>query len=137
MLVSIEKSAEEDLEKLWEEDEAAAADIEVLLAELENGPEWLWRMTRPEGWSNYSVPLFDTRPFRALYKKGMDVFRIKPLDVGSLAKSYRVLYACDNRNDHIHVLAIVHRSFNYAQDHKITRRIRREYDCLLGRHSAY
>uniref|UniRef100_E6QX21 Addiction module toxin RelE n=1 Tax=mine drainage metagenome TaxID=410659 RepID=E6QX21_9ZZZZ len=43
---------------------------------------------------------------------------------------YRIVYAYEPGTLQFHVLAIVHRDFNYETDHEITQRIRKAYNEL-------
>jgi hypothetical protein len=40
---------------------------------------------------------------------------------------YRVVYAYEPQTLQYHVLAVVHRDFDYKRDHEITNRIRKAY----------
>lgn len=126
MRVIVERGAEKDLDLLYMQDEDAAADIDVLLETLDEGPDWLWRITRPEGYRHYGEPQFDVVKFEEFWKKNFNLFRIKPLHVNH-AKGYRVLYACNYHTDTIHILAVVNREFKYDAEHQIVKRVVQDY----------
>lgn len=130
MQVVVEPNAIADLDVLWEQDEDAAADIEVLLEALEECPDWLWRLTRPEGYRHYGDPQFDVVKFEELWRKKLNLFRIKPL-LNPLTSGYRILYACDHRTDTLHVLAVVGKEADtYATSNPIIQRVVADYNRL-------
>lgn len=127
MLVVVEQNAIADLDALWEQDEEAAADMEVLLEALEECPDWVWRLTRPEGYRHYPEPQFDTVKFEEFWHQNLNLFRIRPLFNPQLV-NYRILYACDNHTDTLHILAIMGREADtYDPRNPIVQRIIADY----------
>lgn len=129
MRISVEPGAEEDLDRLWDEDEDVAADIAVLLESLEEGPDWLWKLTRPEGYRHYGEPQFDTVKFSEFWKQNFNLYRLKPICSPTIG-GYRIIYACNNHTDTVHVLAIVSRDFNYDANSDIVKRVVADYAAL-------
>lgn len=129
MQIFVGQGAGNDLDNLYLSDEDAAADIEVLLQELESGPEWLWKLSRPEGYRNYTTPCVDSTKFLELWNKGYNLFRLKVYNAPHV-RNYRILYACDFHTDTIHILAVVNRDFDYDPHHPIVKRVIADYNGL-------
>lgn len=64
------------------------------------------------------------------WKVGYNIWRLKVWEMPHGSLPYRIVYAYEPKLLRYHVLAIVHRSFNYKPDHEITKRILKAYDDL-------
>lgn len=128
--VLISKAAKSDLDELWENDEDSAAEIETALDEIANDPRLADRLAERK-FRNIDVPSFDVDVFQALWKTGLNIFRLKFWDWTGGLVPYRVLYAYHAQANTCYVLAVVPRDFNYDISHPIVTRVRADYE-LLG-----
>lgn len=120
--------AEADLEKLWSSDNAAAADLTVLVEELRDNQVTLAAMhvhQRMEGRVHISR-LLEMRARR------LDLWRLKvyELDDPKQIVPYRIVYAYDNANKIYYIIAYMHRSVDYERDPEFSRRIQNAYKNL-------
>lgn len=129
MNVYVSESAELDLDDIYAVDVDGAAEIETALEEIGNDPSLMVRLTERK-YRNIDAPSFDVDVFEALWRKGLNLYRLKFWDWTGGLLPYRVLYAHDPRSDSIHVLAVVPRDFNYDIQHPIVARVRAEYEQL-------
>lgn len=60
----------------------------------------------------------------------MDLWRLKIWDLEKGRFNYRIIYAYQISNHCFHMLAVVHRDFNYEPNHPITKRILNDYSEL-------
>ncbi len=68
--------------------------------------------------------------WQAFWRIGYDLWRLKIWTEPKGSLGYRIVYAYEPRSLQYHVLAIVHRDFNYERDHAITQRILKAYKDL-------
>lgn len=61
---------------------------------------------------------------------GYNLWRLKIWMVPKGSLRYRIVYAYEPKSLHYHVLAVVHRGFDYKRDHEITSRILKAYKDL-------
>ncbi len=124
--------AEQELDNLWEQDENAAADIETALEEISSNP-LIFNHLSDKKYRHIGKPGqadFESQAFEALYRKGLNLFRLKFWDVNGAVINYRVIYAHHPQADCFYILAVVNRDFNYDITHPIVQRVRRDYDSL-------
>ncbi len=124
-------SAEADLDRIFEEDEDAAADIAAFLEEAQKNQETLDNLTR-RGYISYgdwpySVDEWqETKGSRYRY----NLWRLRLLWLTGAAARYRIVYAFHPGEYRYYVLAIVDRDFQYDAQDERSRRIFAEYDAL-------
>lgn len=121
--------ATDDLEELWDEEPQAAARITAFLEELESNQDLLDRLTQ-HNFGAYHLEDFHVSKWFEHWNKGQDIWRLKIWDLEDVGLKYRIIYAFLPNNHQHHVLAIVHRDFDYETDHPITQRILEAYQQL-------
>ena len=124
--IEITDPAKLDLDRLYDEDEDAAAEIETALDEISNDQRLLERLTTKK-FRSPDTPDFDVDRFEELWQQGLNLFRLKFWDWEGGLLPYRVLYAYDPRNDIYHVLAVVHRDHAYNTKHPTVQRVVSQY----------
>jgi len=125
----LEPGAEDDLDRLWDVDEDAAATILVLLDELENGAPEVERLFQ-KGFRRLDDPAFDVDRFEEFWRQGLNLLRLKLWDHGGSLVPYRILYAYDPRFESYHALAIIDRDFAYDSNHPTVQRVVADYEAL-------
>lgn len=121
--LALHEEAEREIEDLWDEDEAAAADITVLLEELRDDQRLLRALlTHRREEESFNVSrLFHWQDF------GWNVWRIKLLKPLTGALDYRLIYALDENREIIYILTLMHRDVNYERDENVKQRIVERY----------
>ncbi|MBV2234497.1 MAG: hypothetical protein KUL75_03020 [Sterolibacterium sp.] len=125
----IHNDAEDDLERLWDSEPAAAAQVAVLLEELEGNPDLLDRLTQQD-FGAYGLEDFHVSKWKEQQRKGRNLWRLKIWDLEDKGIRYRIVYAFMPRQQDYSVLGIVPREFDYDASHEITRRIVAAYENL-------
>ncbi len=125
----IHDDAEDDLERLWESEPTAAAQIGVLLEELEGNPDLLDRLTQQD-FGAYELEDFHVSKWQEQQRQGRNLWRLKIWDLEKMGIRYRVVYAFMPRQQDYSVLGIVPRKFDYDASHELTRRIIAAYENL-------
>lgn len=120
--------AEADLDRLFDEQEEAAASIAVFLDEAKSNQSTLENLSR-NGFIQFDDPKFDVKEWVEQKKSKRNLWRLRLWTVKS-ASSYRVVYAFHPVQMRYYVLGIVHRDFDYAAGHATTHRILDAYDAL-------
>lgn len=127
--IVITDPAIDDLDRLYEEDEDAAAEIETALEEIANDQRLLESLTQKK-FKSLGTPEFDVDKFEELWQQGLNLLRLKFWDWQGSVIPYRVLYAYAPRADIYYVLAVVERNHAYDTKHPTVLRVRRQYDAL-------
>jgi hypothetical protein len=127
--IYLDRGARDDRERLWNEDEDAAATIDALLQEANQDPQILTLFTAHDYGKDHSARFHVSRWY-AQQNKGRNLWRLKVWDLECAGLQYRVVYALDPLDQDYYVLGIVDRSFDYDEDHPITKRILAAYDRL-------
>lgn len=125
----VHEEAEADLEALWRTDAAAAALVTVLLEELE-GDQVLLDALTDHKFTHNTDPRFDISRWESFWRRGKDLWRLRPYFEPGAGPSCRVIYAYLPRRRRYCVLAIVPRDFDYDPQHALTQRILASYDQL-------
>lgn len=125
----IHADAEEDLRNLVATDSRLAARLLALLQEVEGDPNLLAMLTAQD-FGTDQRELFHAGRWQEFWQKGMDLWRLKFWELEHQGIAYRVVYALKRGTGEHHVLAVVHRSFDYDPGHPITRRVLSAYDDL-------
>ena len=125
----INPDAEDDLERLWRLDRWSATRIIALLEEIEGNDDLLDRLS--QDYFHRDAPRqFDVRRWVEAWNSGSNLFRLKVWDPNDDLLPYRVIYAFLPNQSEYHVLAVVHREWNYDPEHKLSHRIFQAYDEL-------
>jgi hypothetical protein len=126
----ISETASADLEALWEQDPAAGALIEAIFDELEVDQTLLDALTA-HGFVNRDDPQFDVQKWVAMWRRGINLWRLKPFDIDGRSVPYRVIYAYVPAKRRYVVLGIVPREFDtYEPQNERAQRILAEYSEL-------
>lgn len=127
--IVITDPAKDDLDRLYDEDEDAAAEIETALDEIANDQQLLERLTEKK-FKSIGTPEFDVDYFEEVWQKGLNLLRLKFWDWEGSVVPYRVLYAYAPRTDTYFVLAVVERNHAYDTKHPTVLRVLSQYDAL-------
>ena len=127
--IAVHDDAQADLDRIYEEDEDAAADIEVFLEEAKNNQETLDNLTR-KGYVQYGDQPFDVKEWERAKRLKYNLWRLRLLWLGGAAAKYRIIYAFHPIEHRYYVLGIVERNFNYDPQHERSKQILAAYDLL-------
>lgn len=125
----VHQHALDDLERIWLNVPDVAADIEVFLEALKDNQNLLDRLSANKYFQTDN-PSFSVEVWSSQRAQKRNLWRIKRLHVGTALAQYRVIYAFHPQQFRYYVLGIVHRDFNYDQNHPIAKRIIAAYDAL-------
>jgi mRNA-degrading endonuclease RelE of RelBE toxin-antitoxin system len=116
----VHRDATEDLDALYESDEAAAADIEVLLEEIRDDQTLLLAMHTHQS----MAARFHVSHLLNFSIWGRELWRLKiwELEDADRVLPYRIIYAF--HGNVFYVLAVMHRNQNYEQDPHLVERIK-------------
>ena len=127
--LALHNDAEADLDRIYEEDEDAGADIEVFLEEAKNNQETLDNLTR-NGYVQYGDCPFDVREWERAKRLKYILWRIRLLWLEGTAAKYRIVYAFHPVEYRYYILGIVERNFNYDLNHERSKQILSAYNAL-------
>lgn len=125
----LHEDAEIDLDRIYEVDEDAAADIEVFLEEAQNNQETLDNLTR-NGYVQYGDWPYEVKEWIEAKRSRYNLWRVRLLWLEGAAAGYRIVYAFHPIQFRYYVLGIVERNFNYDPAHERTKQIIAAYDAL-------
>ena len=117
--LAIEKEAKDDLRKLGETDRAAAADISILLQEIEGDQSLLDLLSV----HNHDDERLNISKLVYLQRKLINAWRMKVWSLEGKLWKYRVIYVFHASAKVYYVLAVVDRKFDYEKDDDFTKRI--------------
>lgn len=124
--LAIYDDAEKDLDALWDSDEDAAADIDVLLDEIRGDQNLLDLMTV----DGYVGDKFDVVEMRYFRRTRLNIWRLKAGYLEADWTQYRIIYAFEPKKKTYHVLAVMPREKDYEKDRQFVARLERAYDDL-------
>jgi mRNA-degrading endonuclease RelE of RelBE toxin-antitoxin system len=127
--IALHKDAQADLNRIDEEDEDAAADIEIFLEEAKNNQETLDNLTR-NGYVQYGESPIDVKEWGEAKRSKYNLWRLKLLWLRGPAAKYRIIYAFHPVEYRYYVLGIVERNFGYDLRHERSKQILAAYDSL-------
>lgn len=127
--LSIHPDAAADLRQLMATDKFAAGKVLALLQQAKQDPKIIDSMLDHDFGEDHSAPFHVSKWFE-FYNAGYNIWRLKIWIEPKGSLRYRIVYAYEPKTLQYHVLAIVHRDFDYKSDHEITRRIRQAYKDL-------
>ena len=128
----IHTSAAGDLRVLSSGDrreKVVAARVLALVEQLNTDPPALLNLL-DHGYGKLQTEAFDVSKFLEFWKKGKDLWRLKIWDLEYQGLRYRVIYAYVPTSHRFHILAVVHRDFDYDPSHAISQRILQDFDEL-------
>jgi hypothetical protein len=121
--------AETDLDRIFEEDAEAGADIEVFLEEARNNQETLDNLTR-KGYVQYGEWPYSVDEWGEAKRSKYNLWRVRLLWLEGAAAKYRIIYAFHPVEYRYYILGIVNRDFNYALNNDRSKQILAAYDAL-------
>lgn len=74
-----------------------------------------------------STQEIDVSKFQMFWRQGKDLWRLKLWDLEDAGLRYRIIYAYEISTHCFHILAVVHRDFDYERTHPVTQRILNDY----------
>ncbi len=127
--LALHHDAEADLDRIYEEDEDAGADIEVFLEEAKNNQETLDNLTR-KGYVEYGEWPYDVKEWEKAKRSKYNLWRVRLLWLKGPSSKYRIVYAFHPAEYRYYILGIVDRNFNYDLQHERSKQILAAYDNL-------
>lgn len=127
--LSIHADAAEDLRQLMATDKFAAGKVLALLQQAKRDPKIIESLLDHDFGGDHSAAYHVSKWFE-FWNAGYNIWRLKIWMEPKGGLRYRIVYAYEPRTLQYHVLAIVHRDFDYKNDHDITRRIHKAYNDL-------
>jgi len=124
--LSIHPEAAEDLRRLMHTDKSAAGKILALLQQAKQDPKILASLLDHDFGADHKEPYHVSR-WWGFWNIGYNLWRLKIWSEPKGSLRYRIVYAYDPQSLDYHVLAVVHRDFDYKTDHDITKRILKTY----------
>lgn len=106
------QGAYDDLDAIYEIDEAAAAQFDVLLEHLADDPDMLDRLFRPANHYQYAPP-FEVKLYGEMQKRGKNIYAIRVLDEDGALLPYRALMGFHAQIDTYYLLAVLQREIAY------------------------
>jgi mRNA-degrading endonuclease RelE of RelBE toxin-antitoxin system len=127
--LTIHPDAADDLRKLMQTDPFAAGKVLALLQQAKHDPKIIDSLLDHDFGTEHTAP-YHVSKWQEFWRIGYDLWRLKIWLEPKGSLRYRIVYAYDPRSLQYHVLAIVHRDFNYESDHEFTQRILKAYKDL-------
>ncbi len=124
--LSIHPDAANDLRQLIATDQFAAGKVAALLQQAKHDPEIIATLLDHDFGDDHSAA-YHVSKWLTFWNAGYNLWRLKIWIEPSGSLRYRIVYAYEPRTLRYHVLAIVHRDFDYQHDHDITQRIIKAY----------
>lgn len=125
----IHTSAKRDLADIGRDDPDTENEIYALLQQIKGSQRLLESLTiKDYGLAPGSD--FHVDQWQEQQRKGRNIWRLKFWDLESLGIQYRVIYAFDNRISRYFILAVLHRDFNYDENHPRCKQLLAVYDAL-------
>ena len=126
--LSLHPDAANDLRALMVSDHAAAGKIAAFLQQAKSDPRIIDSLLDHDFGDDRKGP-YHVSKWLKFWNTGFNLWRVKLWTVPKGSLSYRIVYAYQPSTQHYHVLAIIHREFDYDPNHVVTQRI------LLAYHS--
>lgn len=112
-----------------ETDKAAGGKVLALLQQAKHDIRIVDSLLDHDFGADHTAPYHVSKWFD-FWNAGYNIWRLKIWSEPRGSLRYRIVYAYEPRTLQYHVLAIVHRNFDYKRDHEITSRIRKAYQDL-------
>lgn len=127
--LALHPDAAEDLRRLMATDRSAAGKVLALLQQAKRDPGILNSLLDHDFGTEHAAP-YHVSKWQEFWRIGYDLWRLKIWTEPKGSLRYRIVYAYEPRSLQYHVLAVVHRDFNYERNHEITQRILKAYKDL-------
>jgi hypothetical protein len=127
--LSLHSDAANDLRGLMIANPGAASKIAAFLQQAKSDPRIIDSLLDHDFGDDRKGPYHVSKWFE-FWNTGFNLWRVKLWTFPKGSLSYRIVYAYQPSTQHYHVLAIVHRDFDYQTDHVITQRILLAYRSL-------
>lgn len=121
--------AANDLRQLMVTDKFAAAKVAALLQQAKHDPKIIDSLLDHNFGADQAQP-YHVSKWLNFWNTGYNIWRLKIWLIPRGSLRYRIVYAYQPSTLQYHVLAIVHRDFDYQTDHEITQRILAAYRSL-------
>jgi hypothetical protein len=120
--LTIHADAADDLRQLMLNDPLAAGKVIALLQQAKHDPKIIDSLLDHDFGANYTAT-YHVSKWYEFWNAGFNIWRLKIWTEPRGSLPYRIVYAYEPKSLQYHVLAVVHRNFNYKRDHAITNRI--------------
>lgn len=127
--LSIHPDAAVDLRRLMESDKFAAGKVLALLEQAKRDPKIMDSLLDHNFGDNHTAA-YHVSKWHEFWNVGYNIWRLKIWMEPQGSLRYRIVYAYEPKSLQYHVLAVVHRNFDYKRDHEITERIIKAYRAL-------
>jgi len=127
--LSLHPDAADDLRGLMASDPNAAGKIAAFLQQAKHDPKILESLL-DHGFGADRSASYDVSKWFEYWNVGYNLWRLKFWTFPKGSLKYRVVYAYQPGTQQYHVLAIVHRDFDYQKDHESTKRLLAAYRSL-------
>ena len=124
--LTLHPDAADDLRRLMESDRFAAGKVAALLQQAKHDPKIIDTLLDHDFGAGHSAG-YHVSKWCEFWNVGYNLWRLKIWIEPNGSLRYRIVYAYEPKSLQYHVLAIVHRNFDYETDHEITRRILKAY----------
>ena len=121
--LSINDSAENDLDDLYKKDKDAWSIVTVLLETIKEDQEILDLLTV----HNHANDIFGISKWLSQHAKKNNLWRLKAFEPEGWGIRYRILYAFDPSQHHYYVLGVLSRDICYDESNERVQRVIREY----------
>ncbi|WP_202636731.1 hypothetical protein [Rugosibacter aromaticivorans] len=129
LTLTIHPDAADDIRRLMQSDRFAAGKVVALLQQAKADPKVIDSLLE-HGFGADHAAAYHVSKWLELFKIGYNIWRLKIWIEPKGSLRYRIVYAYEPKSLQYHVLAIVHRDFDYKTDHEITKRILKAYNDL-------
>jgi hypothetical protein len=127
--LTLHADAAEDLRKLRATNSVAAGQVAALLQQAKQDTRIIDSLLDHDFGAEHTAP-YHVSKWQEFWRVGYNLWRLKIWVEPKGSLDYRIVYAYEPQTRQYHVLAIVHRRFNYEPDHVITKRILKAYKGL-------
>ena len=127
--LSLHPDAANDLRTLMVNDPAAAGKLAAFLQQAKNDPKIVVSLLDHD-FGDTRKESYHVSKWLEFWNTGFNLWRVKLWTFPRGSLSYRIVYSYQPSTQHYHVLAIVHRDFDYQTDHVVTRRILAAYHAI-------
>lgn len=112
-----------------ETDKPAAGKVLALLQQAKHDPKIIASLLDHDFGDDHTAT-YHVSKWLDFWKRGYNLWRLKIWTEPRGSLPYRIVYAYEPKSFQYHILAVVHRDFDYKRDHDITRRILKTYQEL-------
>lgn len=127
--LTLHPDAADDLRFLMANDRFAGGKVVAMLQQAKHDPKLIDSLLDHDFGAHHSAPYHVSKWFE-FWNVGYNLWRLKIWIEPDRSLRYRIVYAYEPKTLQYHVLAIVHRDFDYKRDHVITARILKAYKGL-------